>query len=113
MKISKVETFHCDAGWRPWTFVKIETDEGLVGWGECSDSRNAYGLAGCIRDFEPLLLGRDPRAIELRKRTEGATPTRRDPAYLVDTMLGTVGGSPSSEERQSGPPSEPRKTRQG
>ena len=56
----------------------------------------------------------DPRAIELRKRTEGATPTRRDPAYLVDTMLGTVGGSPSSEERhQSGPPSEPRKTRQG
>ena len=55
MKISKVETFHCDAGWRPWTFVKVETDEGLVGWGECSDSRNTYGLAGCIRDFEPLL----------------------------------------------------------
>ena len=65
MKIARIETFHCDAGWRPWTFVKVETDEGLVGWGECSDNRNPYGVAGCIRDFEDLLIGRDPRAIEL------------------------------------------------
>jgi len=33
----------------------------------------------------------DPRAIELRKRTAGATPTRRDPSLLVETILGTVG----------------------
>ena len=33
----------------------------------------------------------DPRAIELRKRDAGATPTRRDPALLVETILGTVG----------------------
>jgi len=33
----------------------------------------------------------DPRAIELRKRDAGATPTRRDPAPLVETILGTVG----------------------
>ena len=30
MKIAKVETLHCDGGWRPWTFVRIETDDGLV-----------------------------------------------------------------------------------
>jgi L-alanine-DL-glutamate epimerase-like enolase superfamily enzyme len=64
MLITRVDVFHCDAGWRPWTFVKIETDEGLVGWGECSDSRNPLGVAGCVRDFEPLLVGEDPRAIE-------------------------------------------------
>jgi L-alanine-DL-glutamate epimerase-like enolase superfamily enzyme len=64
MRITQVQTFHCDAGWRPWTFVKIETDSGLVGWGECSDSRNPYGVAGCVRDFEHLLIGEDPRAIE-------------------------------------------------
>jgi L-alanine-DL-glutamate epimerase-like enolase superfamily enzyme len=64
MRITRVNVFHCDAGWRPWTFVKIETDEGLVGWGECSDSRNPLGVAGCVRDFEPLLVGEDPRAIE-------------------------------------------------
>jgi L-alanine-DL-glutamate epimerase-like enolase superfamily enzyme len=64
MLITRVDVFHCDAGWRPWTFVKIETDEGLVGWGECSDSRNPLGIAGCVRDFEQLLVGEDPRAVE-------------------------------------------------
>jgi uncharacterized protein len=33
----------------------------------------------------------DPRALELRKRGEGAAPTRRDPEPLVETILGTVG----------------------
>lgn len=37
----------------------------------------------------------DPRALELRKRGAEATPTRRDPAFLVETILGTVGASPS------------------
>jgi len=38
MKIARVEALHCDGGWRPWTFVRIETDTGLIGWGECSDT---------------------------------------------------------------------------
>jgi uncharacterized protein len=33
----------------------------------------------------------DPRAIQLEKRAEGATATRRDPELLVETILGTVG----------------------
>jgi hypothetical protein len=33
----------------------------------------------------------DPRAIELRKRSAEAQPTRRDPEPLVETILGTVG----------------------
>ena len=66
MKIGRVQTFHCDGGWRPWTFVRIETDDGLVGWGECSDNRNPLGIAGCVRDFEHLLTGQDARPIELR-----------------------------------------------
>lgn len=64
MRISRVQAFHCDAGWRPWTFVKVETDERIVGWGECSDSRNPFGVAGCVRDLEGILIGEDPRAIE-------------------------------------------------
>src|SRR5499427_5301516 len=64
MKIAKVEALHCDGGWRPWTFVRIETDDGLVGWGECSDNRSPHGLAGCVRDMEDLLIGQDPRPVE-------------------------------------------------
>jgi len=37
----------------------------------------------------------DPRAMELRKRDAGATPTRRDPAALLEIILGTVGATPS------------------
>jgi galactonate dehydratase len=64
MRITQVETFLCDAGWRPWTFVKVQTDDGLVGWGECSDTRNPFGVAGCVRDFESVLVGEDPRSIQ-------------------------------------------------
>lgn len=66
MKITNIETFLVDAGWRPWIFVKVETDEGVTGYGECSDGRNPYAVTGAIEDFKPLLLGADPRAYEMR-----------------------------------------------
>ena len=66
MKITNIETFIVDAGWRPWTFVKVETDEGVTGYGECSDGRNPNGVVGTIKDFTPLLIGRDPRPYEMR-----------------------------------------------
>jgi uncharacterized protein len=40
----------------------------------------------------------DPRALVLEKRTAQAAPIRRDPAALVETILGTVGASPSRGE---------------
>jgi galactonate dehydratase len=66
MKITKIETFHCDGGWRPWTFVKVSTDKkGLVGWSECSDSHGSpQGIAGVIKDLKPLIVGEDPRGVE-------------------------------------------------
>ena len=66
MRITDIKTFIVDAGWRPWMFVKVETDEGLVGWGECSDGKSPHGIEGVIRDLKPLLLGKDPLAFEMR-----------------------------------------------
>ncbi len=66
MKITNIETFIVDAGWRPWTFVKVETDAGVTGYGECSDGRNPNGVVGTIKDFTPLMVGRDPRPYEMR-----------------------------------------------
>ena len=40
----------------------------------------------------------DARALELRKRTAGSAPTRRDPSTLVATILGTVGAQPLRED---------------
>ncbi len=66
MKISGIETFVVDAGWRPWAFVKITTDEGVTGYGDCSDGRSPNGVVGTIEDLKPLLIGQDPRAFEMR-----------------------------------------------
>ncbi len=66
MRISDIETFTVAAGWRPWIFVKVETDEGVTGYGECSDGRSPQGVVGTIEDLKPVLLGQDPRAYEMR-----------------------------------------------
>ena len=66
MKITKVTPIFCDGGWRAFTFIKVETDEGLVGYGECTDNRSSFGIGGCIRDLEPRLIGQDPTMVEKR-----------------------------------------------
>ena len=66
MKISAIETFVVDAGWRPWQFVAVRTDDGITGYGECSDGRNPYGVVSTVQEFAPMLIGKDPRPIEMR-----------------------------------------------
>jgi L-alanine-DL-glutamate epimerase-like enolase superfamily enzyme len=34
MRIAKIEDLHADGGWRTTSFLKLTTDEGLVGWSE-------------------------------------------------------------------------------
>jgi galactonate dehydratase len=66
MKIVDIQTFLVDAGWRPWAFVKVMTDEGIVGYGEATCLFNQYSVLGGIEDMRPILLGTDPRAYEMR-----------------------------------------------
>lgn len=44
--------------------MKIETDSGLTGYGECTDWRMPRAVAGGIRDLVTMLNGRDPMQIE-------------------------------------------------
>ena len=64
MKIEHVEPILCDGGFRPWTFVKIVTDDGLVGYGDCTDWGSAIAVAATIIDLAPLIIGQDPAEIE-------------------------------------------------
>ena len=43
MKVTKIETLRCDAGWRTFSFLKVMTDEGLVGWSEFNESFGSGG----------------------------------------------------------------------
>ena len=90
MKLASLETLSCDAGWRPWLFVKATTEDGLVGWSEVTDSHGSpTGLAGVVRDLAPLVVGRDPLAVEaihwdLYRRT------RQSPGSIVQKAIGGI-----------------------
>jgi len=64
MKITDVKAYTMDAFRTNWTFVKVETDEGLYGWGEASLGTREKALEGCVEDMKRLVLGRNPLDIE-------------------------------------------------
>lgn len=64
MKISDVKIYTLDAFRTNWAFVKVETDEGLYGWGEATLGTQEMALEGCVNDFKRLIVGRDAHEIE-------------------------------------------------
>jgi len=46
-----------------WVFVKIKTDEGIVGWGEALGDK-AETIAAAIKELRRYLIGKDPKQIE-------------------------------------------------
>lgn len=70
MKITAVETIHLSkgihvhAGPIEWLWVRIHTDQGLIGLGETYPHPEAE-KAVIQRSLAPVLLGRDPRSIDL------------------------------------------------
>ena len=61
MQIVRVETFQVAPR---WLFCRIETDTGLVGWGEPVVEGRAATVRTAVHELEHLLLGRDPLRIE-------------------------------------------------
>ena len=60
MKIVKAETLSCDGLWQNWSFLKLTTDEGMIGWSECRDGQ---GILQLIERMAQKLIGEDPRLI--------------------------------------------------
>ncbi|MEQ3549025.1 galactonate dehydratase [Pseudonocardia nematodicida] len=61
MKIVAVETFLVPPR---WLFCRIETDQGLVGWGEPVVEGRAETVRAAVDELSDLLIGRDPRRVE-------------------------------------------------
>lgn len=59
MKITAVHTLPVQPR---WLFVKMETDEGLVGWGECLGDK-AFVIAEAVHSYDHYLVGQDPRRV--------------------------------------------------
>jgi gluconate/galactonate dehydratase len=73
LKITRLKTAVVEGNF-DWTFVRIETNEGLTGMGECFF---APGLTAIVRSLEAVLTDEDPRDIQrlfrkLQMATSGA-----------------------------------------
>ena len=60
VKITKLETFLVKPR---WIFLKIHTDAGIVGLGEPLLEGRALTIQTAIKEVEPYLVGKDPRAV--------------------------------------------------
>ena len=61
MKITKLTTYMVPPR---WLFLKIETDEGVTGWGEPVLEGRASTVAAAVEELSDYLIGQDPRNIE-------------------------------------------------
>ena len=60
IKITKLETILVKPR---WLFLKIHTDAGIVGLGEPVTEGRALTCAQAVKEVEPYLIGKDPRAV--------------------------------------------------
>lgn len=61
MKIKNLNTYFV----RPrWGFVEIETDEGIVGWGEAVLEGHCSAVLACVEEMKTYLIDADPMRIE-------------------------------------------------
>jgi len=64
MKIAKVKTFFMGVSRQSWLFIKIETDEGIYGWGEGSLEGQEKAVAAAVHDMSRRIINKDPSLIE-------------------------------------------------
>ncbi len=72
-----------NSGWRNWLFVKVYTDEGITGVGECSGWPRVIETA--VTDLASILVGEDPMHIEKLWQ-------KMQVAIMGHGMTGVVGG---------------------
>lgn len=61
MKISRYELFQVPPR---WLFLKIETDDGIIGWGEPVIEGKAATVKAAVEELMEYLIGKDPMHIE-------------------------------------------------
>ena len=60
MKITDIKPYPVWVGHRNQLIVKVETDEGIFGWGESGLSGREKAVVGALEHFREFLIGKDP-----------------------------------------------------
>ncbi len=89
MKITKVQSLHCDAGWRNFSFLKISTSEGITGYSEYNESYGSAGVSDVIEKLSPYIVGSPALSHETLFATLYAT-TRQAPGGINAQALAAI-----------------------
>lgn len=65
MRITSIESIPCPLGWRTLYYLKVSTDEGIVGWAEYTENFGNPGLSGIIDAIAANVIGSDPMLVQL------------------------------------------------
>jgi len=87
--IVSLTTLSCSAGWRNYYFVKLVTDEGVVGWSEFDEGFGSPGVAAVIEQLSPRVIGQSVMQHE-RIREELFSATRPGAGGVVGQALGAI-----------------------
>ncbi len=108
MRIESLETLHADGGRRVFDFVKVTTDDGLVGWSEYNETFGGAGLTTLIERLAPALIGKDPRAHESHaalmqalRRTAAGGVVQQAIGAIENALLDVKARAPSASRSTS------------
>jgi galactonate dehydratase len=63
MRITDIRVYPVGVDFRTWLLVKVETDEGLYGWGEATLEWKSRSVTAAVDELRTLCIGEDPTAI--------------------------------------------------
>ncbi|MCL2319740.1 MAG: mandelate racemase/muconate lactonizing enzyme family protein [Treponema sp.] len=101
MKITDLKTIVVGNPWKNWIFVRLLTDEGIEGLGECTGGLETKSRVGSLEELRSRVIGKDPTRIQelldfLRKTLflrRGGSPVSGIEMACWD-ILGKVCGKP-------------------
>ncbi|TWD76479.1 galactonate dehydratase [Variovorax beijingensis] len=85
MKITRLHTYRVAPR---WMFLKIETDEGISGWGEPVIEGRARTVEAAVHEFGEMLIGKDPARINDLWQTMYRGNFYRGGAILMSAIAG-------------------------
>ncbi len=85
MKIGRIETFYVAPR---WLFVRVESDDGAIGWGEASLEGHAEAVDGAFEALRDRFIGEDPFRIEHIWQVGYRSGFYRGGAVLMSALAG-------------------------
>lgn len=88
-RVTSLQTLSCSAGWRNYYFVKVTTDDGIVGWSEFDEGFGSPGVGAVIEHLAQRVVGQSVMQHE-RIREDLHCVTRPGSGGVVGQALGAI-----------------------